>query len=85
MLDDFEDNQMLEYTLIGTGSPGFTNLAAAHDGNYGAVGMTPMYRDDAAAMVEQGDVLSAWVRFANNATGSASILLGASTYRHVSS
>ena len=74
MLDDFEDNEMLEYTLIGTGAPGFTNLAAAHDGNYGAVGMTPMYRADAAAMVQQGDVMSAWVRFANNATGSASVL-----------
>ncbi|MBN2473342.1 MAG: proprotein convertase P-domain-containing protein [Pirellulales bacterium] len=78
LLDDFDDNNMVEYSQIGAGSPAFTNPFAAHDGSYGAVAMTPTYRADPAATVRQGDVLSAWVRFANNPTGSASLMFGAS-------
>ncbi len=78
LIDDFEDGDLLEYTQASPGSPGFTNPFAAHDGGYGAVGMNWMYRDDPAALVERGDVISAWVRFANNATGRAALGFGMS-------
>ncbi|MGB2820667.1 MAG: proprotein convertase P-domain-containing protein, partial [Phycisphaerae bacterium] len=78
LIDDFEDGNLVEYTEVVPGSGGFTNPFAAHDGGYGAVGMDWMYRDDPAALVERGDVISAWVRFANNATGSAALAFGMS-------
>lgn len=77
--DDFEDNNLLEYTRAEFASfAGFTNAAAAHDGNWGMVAGDWMYRADSLATVQQGDVVSAWVRFANNASGRAQIGFGAS-------
>jgi subtilisin-like proprotein convertase family protein len=77
--DDFEDNNLLEYTRAEFATfAGFTNAAAAHDGNWGMVAGDWMYRADSLATVQQGDVVSAWIRFANNANGRAQLGFGAS-------
>ncbi len=66
MLDDFEDGDLIEWTIAGSGGVAAScTAAAAHDGNYGAAIATPrqtgwLLRDDAQSHVEQGDIVSVW-------------------------
>ncbi len=79
LLDSFEDGNVAEYTRAEFGTfAGFANNAAAHDGAWGLVAGDWIYRNDAQATVRQGDVISAWVRFANNASGRFQLGFGAS-------
>jgi len=78
-VDDFEDRDLLEYTQPEVlNGAGFINASAAHDGYWGMVARDWMVRDDPAATVQRGDVISAWVRFANNASGRADLGFGSS-------
>jgi hypothetical protein len=62
MADDFEDQDIVEYTVLG-GTHTVT-AAAAHDGFFGldSAGSGWIYRDDPAALVAQGETISFWVR-----------------------
>jgi hypothetical protein len=80
ILEDFEDGSMSEYTEVGGTSGTSLSTAAAHDGNFGlldsaAAGWT--YRNDIT--LEQGDVISGWVKFANVADARAYWGFGASS------
>ncbi len=79
LLDDYEDGNLIEYTRAEFGTfAGFVNNAAAHDGTWGMVAADWMYRTDVSATVQQGDKISAWMRFANNPEGRAQLGFGAS-------
>jgi hypothetical protein len=56
--------------------------AAAHDGNFGLImhnGGDYIYRNDPAAIVQEGQTISAWVQFHTTADGSAYFLFGANS------
>lgn len=67
VIEDFEDGNWTEYTVVGDVQAAVT-AAAAHDGNYGlefighAGGEGWIYRDDAQVHVEQGNVVGFWSR-----------------------
>jgi hypothetical protein len=55
---------------------------AAHDGNYGLImhnGGDFIYRDDPAALVQEGETISAWVQLHGSADGRAYFLFGANS------
>jgi len=67
VIEDFEDGNISEYTVIGDVTA-LVTTAAAHDGTYGlefrgtdlAEGW--IYRNDAQVHLQQGDVISLWAR-----------------------
>jgi hypothetical protein len=82
-IEDFESSNPLGvYKAVnGTVMPYFnTATFAAHDGNAGLVNMpgrTWIYRNDPAATVRQGDVISVWLQLFGGADGQASFGFGA--------
>lgn len=67
IIEDFEDGNMVEYSIVGTVNA-TVNTAAAHDGNYGLdfAGHSStegwVYRDDAQVHLQQGDTFTLWAR-----------------------
>ncbi len=78
-IEDFEGNPT--YNVAGFWTGNFTlSTAAAHNGNYGldvSNGNDWIYRDDAAAQIQQGDSVSVWLKFAGSADGRAYFGFGA--------
>ena len=80
-LDSFDQgsSDLSNYTFRSTNNASIT-AAAAHDGAYGLqLGDTTewMYRNDAAAQVQQGNVISVWVKSATSTAGRAYFGFGA--------
>jgi hypothetical protein len=70
VIEDFEDGDISDWTIMTTSVYAAVTAAAAHDGMYGLEmegGYTNdwMYRDDAAVHVEQGYVISFWTKTHN--------------------
>ena len=65
VIEDFEDGDILEYTIPG-GDSHAVSAAAAHNGTYGleeaGLGLQWIYRNDAAVQVAQGDTISYWTQ-----------------------
>jgi hypothetical protein len=79
-IEDFETPHF--YHLVFGSSTFVTSTAAAHDGTYGVInhgGSDWIYRDDAAALVQEGDTISAWVQFHGTADGRAYFAFGANS------
>jgi hypothetical protein len=79
-IEDFESPHV--YHLVFGPSTFATSTAAAHDGTYGLLnhgGKDWIYRDDAAAQVQEGDTISAWVQFHGTADGQAFFAFGANS------
>jgi hypothetical protein len=83
LLEGFE-NGLSNYWVYETSYPeAFTSTAAAHDGSYGLddPGDGDWYfRTDAAAQVNPGDTISAWVQLSTFANGRAYFGFGTSDY-----
>jgi hypothetical protein len=80
MIEDFESGTLDAYVIF-PGALAVLSARYAHDGAYGLglQGSAWIYRDDPAAHVKQGDVLSVWVMFDNVVDGRAYFGFGASS------
>lgn len=82
IIEDFESGSLSLYTQQSNASP-VIEAAAAHDGNLGLSMNSSLdswiYRDDAAAIVSQGDILSVWTRLKDRTNGRAYVGFGASS------
>jgi hypothetical protein len=70
------------YHVVFPPSTAQTSSQAAHDGPNGLImhnGADYIYRDDHAALVQEGDTISAWVQFHTSADGRAYFLFGANS------
>jgi hypothetical protein len=83
VIESFDDGDISDYSV---GQPGFgafpsASGAAAHDGAFGLAATDGwwIYRDDPGVHVQQGDTVSAWIRFANSADSRAYFGFGASS------
>jgi hypothetical protein len=84
VLDDFESHSNINYDVSFNTSAATATVraVAAHDGRYGLRnpnGTDWTFRNDSAALVAQGDTLSAWVQLAGAANGRADFGFGATT------
>ena len=84
IIEDFEHGLSL-YHATNPFTPDATIPNAAHDGSYGldlsGAGLPTgwIYRNDAAAQVQQGETLSVWVQFPGSTVGRAYFGFGASS------
>jgi hypothetical protein len=81
VIEGFESGNLNAYTVVGATTPtAVVSTAAAHDGTYGLddlPGNDWIYRNDAAAHVQAGDVISVWVKTTAKADGRAMFGFGA--------
>jgi hypothetical protein len=78
VIEDFEGSGT--YHVVFPPATAQISAAAAHDGKFGLImhnGGDYIYRDDPAAIVQEGQTVSAWVQFHQTADGQAYFLFGA--------
>jgi hypothetical protein len=80
LIEGFETPDV--YHLVFPPSTAQASTLAAHDGKYGLImhnGPDFIYRDDPAALVQEGETISAWVQLNGAADGRAYFLFGANS------
>jgi hypothetical protein len=80
LIEGFETPDV--YHLVFPPSTAQASTRAAHDGKYGLImhnGPDFIYRDDPAAIVQEGETISAWVQLNGSADGRAYFLFGANS------
>jgi hypothetical protein len=78
VIEDFEGSGT--YHVLFPPATAQVSSAAAHDGSFGLImhnGGDYIYRDDPAAIVQEGQTISAWVQFHQTVDGQAYFLFGA--------
>jgi len=94
-IEDFEDQTLTEYLSTGSNMNGFgITTTSAHDGVYGLESYGSLqwiYRNDSAVHLEQGSLISVWIRseamlsgrayfgFGTDATGTLSVVMAGNT------
>jgi hypothetical protein len=82
-VEDFESGDLSAYTAVGAATPtASVSTTAGHDGAYGlldAKGTDWIYRNDSSVHVQQGDVISVWLRLAGTSGSRAFFGFGASS------
>jgi hypothetical protein len=81
IIEDFEDGNISEYTVVGAGLGDTVSGAYAHDGSFGlgTDSLNWLYRNDAPVQLSRGDTFSAWIEFANLTEGRAYFGFGSSS------